>query len=131
MKHKSNMNDNTSTPIPEDPSNLFEDMLRKHRRGVAAHKASTKLLEAIMASRDTGAKSTVTLTVTLLPGADDQMMVGIQVAAKLPDEKLPSGIFWVGEDGMLLTSDPRQKELPIREVIPVGGKARETMAKQA
>lgn len=121
----------TSQATEVTPSNLFEDMLRKHRRGIAANKASQKLHEAIMASRDTGAKSSVSMTVTLTPGTDDQMTVSIQVTAKLPDEKLPGGIFWVGDDGMLLTSDPRQKDLPIREVIPVGMKAKEAMQRQA
>lgn len=115
----------------EERSNLFEDLLRKHRRGIAANKASERLHEAIIASRETGGKSEVTLKVTLTPGTDDQMTVSIQVSAKLPDEKLPGGIFWVGEDGTLLTSDPRQKELPIREVIAVGSKAREVAARQA
>jgi hypothetical protein len=59
------------------------------------------------------------------------MAITIQVSAKMPDEKLPGGIFWVADDGALLTSDPRQKELPIREVIPVGNKHREAVAKQA
>mgnify|MGYP000541241998 CR=1 FL=1 len=119
------------TPTEENPSNQFVDMLTKHRRGFALDKASTKLREALIASRDTGAKSTVTMTVTLTPGTDDQMAISIQVAAKLPDEKLPSGMFWVDDDGSLRTSDPRQKELQIREVIPVGARAIEQQAKEA
>lgn len=127
------MKDMTTKAMDEaiEPSNLFQDMLGKHRRGIAANKASVKLREAILASRDTGAKSTVTVTVTLIPGTDDQMKIEIQASNKLPDDKLPGGQFWVGEDGELLTSDPRQKELPIREVIKVGGKDREAVAKQA
>lgn len=118
-------------PVPEDDvsGNQFEDMLRRHRRGIAAHKVNQKLHEAILASRDTGAKSEVTLKVTLMPGSDDQMTVTIQVTAKMPEEKLPGGIFWVGEDGMLLTSDPKQKELPLREVIPVGMSAQPEAAR--
>jgi hypothetical protein len=46
-------------------SNAFEDMLRKHRRGIAATKASTSLREAIQASRDTGANSEVTIKIKL------------------------------------------------------------------
>lgn len=116
--------------VEENPSNQFELMLRQHRRGIAADKASRILRKALLASKDTGAKSEVTIKVTLTPGTDDQMSIGIQVTAKLPDEKLPSGMFWVGDDGELLTSDPRQKELPLREVIQVG-KPRQPMAKQA
>lgn len=105
-----------TNPTPATPSNQFVDMLTKHRRGFALDKASTKLRQALVASRDTGAKSVVTMTVTLTPGTDDQMSIGIQVSAKLPDEKLPSGMFWVDDDGNLRTNDPRQKELDLREV---------------
>ncbi len=124
------MKDKTMSEPEGIPSNLFQDMLAKHRRGFAANKASTKLREALMASRDTGAKSTVTITVTITPGTDDQMSLAIQATNKLPDEKLPGGTFWVDDDGNLMTSDPRQKELPLREVIPVGREAREAKAKQ-
>jgi len=122
--------DTTTTPAVE-PSNLFADMMSKHRRGFALNKASTKLREALIASRDTGAKSTVTVTVNITPAEDDQMTISIQAVNKLPDEKLPGGTFWVDDDGNLMTSDPRQKELPIREVIPVGREAREAAEKIA
>jgi hypothetical protein len=106
----------TTAPI-SPPGNLFTDMLARHRKGIAADKASRLLSEAITASRDTGAKSEVTLKVTLHPGTDDQMRVEIQVAHKLPQEKLPGALFWVTDEGTLATSDPRQPELPLREVV--------------
>jgi hypothetical protein len=107
----------------ETPSNLFQDLMAKHRRGFASGVASDKLREALVASRETGAKSTVTLVVTITPGVDDQCTIAIQATNKLPQEKLPGGTFWVADDGGLLTSDPRQKEFAIREVIPVGVRA--------
>jgi len=103
--------------IPAAPGNLFTDMLARHRKGLAAGEASRKLGEAIQAARDTGAKATVTLSVTLHPGTDDQMRVDIQVAHKLPQAKLPGALFWVTDEGTLATSDPRQPELPLREVV--------------
>jgi len=115
-----------TTTEPAATSNLFEDMLRKHRRGVAANKASKGLQEAIQASRDTGATSEVTLKVKLRPGSDDQMAIDIQVTTKLPQEKLPSGLFWVDDENRLHTSDPKQPELNLREVAKDEESIRET-----
>jgi len=117
------MNDNEPTREDALPSNLFQDLISKHRRGFAAQVASDKLREALCASRDTGAKSTVTLVVTIIPGIDDQATIAIHTVNKLPQEKLPGGTFWVDEHGNLLTADPKQKEFTIREVIPVGVRA--------
>jgi hypothetical protein len=115
--------DETTTPTP--PGNLFTDMLARHRKGIAAGEASRKLGEAIQAARDTGAKASMTLH----PGTDDQMRVEVQVAHKLPQEKLPGALFWVTDEGGLATSDPRQPELPLREVIRQEAPAREVAAK--
>ena len=103
--------------VTAPPGNLFTDMLARHRKGIAAGEASRKLGEAIQAARDTGAKAEVVLKVTLNPGTDDQMRVDIQVGHKLPQQKLPGALFWVTDDGTLATSDPRQPELPLREVV--------------
>jgi len=62
---------------------------------------------------------------------DDQVNITIQPTAKLPQQKLSGAVFWVDEGGKLVTSDPKQKELPIREVIRVGGQIKEAVAKEA
>lgn len=111
------MSKNTPTPEDETPaSNAFEDMLRKHRRGIVANKASDALREAIQASRDTGANSEVTLKIKLLPATGDEIAIDIQVTSKLPVEKLPAGRFWVDDECHLHTSDPKQLKLNLREV---------------
>mgnify|MGYP000170547715 CR=1 FL=1 len=105
-------------PTPTtNTSNLFEDMLKKHRRGIAANEAGRRLSEAIEACRDTGGKAELKLTVLLKSGGDDQIVVDIQVATKLPKEKLPTGLFWLGEDNSLHTSDPKQLQLPLVSVV--------------
>jgi hypothetical protein len=116
------MNKKSSTlPQEEAPSNAFSTLLNTHRRGIAGHECSTILEQAIRATIDTGAKAEMTVKVVLLPGMDDQVNITIQPTAKLPQQKLPGAIFWVDENGKLVTSDPKQKELPIREVISVHG----------
>lgn len=126
------MSKNTAAiPQEEAPSNAFSNLLNTHRRGIAGHECSTILEQAIRAAIDTGAKAEVNVKVTLLPGMDDQVNITIQPTAKLPQQKLPGAIFWVDEGGKLVTSDPKQKELPIREVIRVGGEIKEAVAKEA
>lgn len=109
-------------PQEEAPSNAFTQLLNTHRKGLAGHQCSTMLEEAIRAALDTGAKAEINIKVTILPGVEDQVNITIQPTAKLPQQKLPGAFFWVDE-GKLVTSDPKQKELPIREVIKVGAKA--------
>lgn len=100
----------------QEVSNAFEVMLRKHRRGLAAHEISKKLQEALQSSRETGSKASLTIVVTIKPTSDDQVMIDIQSDTKLPKMKLPGSMFWIGEGCSLHTSDPRQPELPLREV---------------
>lgn len=107
----------------EAPSNAFSNLLNTHRKGIAGHESSTMLERAIAAAVDTGAKSEMTIKVTIVPHIDGQVNITIQPTAKLPQQKLAGAIFWVDEDGKLVTSNPEQKELPIREVISVGGKS--------
>ena len=122
-----------TTPLNQEeaPSNAFSSLLNTHRRGIAGHECSTMLDQAIRAALDTGAKAELTVKVTVLPGMDDQVNIGIQPTVKLPQQKLAGAIFWVDEAGKLVTSDPKQKELPIREVIRVGSEIKEPVAKQA
>lgn len=112
-------------PAPAEPSNAFTSLLNTHRRGIAGHECSTQLEAAIRAALDTGAKAEINVKVTILPGMDDQVNITIQPSAKLPQQKLSGAVFWVDESGKLVTSDPKQKELPIREVIKVGGALKE------
>ena len=117
------MKKDSTIPQNEAPSNAFANLLNTHRKGIAGHESSTMLERAISAAIDTGAKSEVTIKVTIIPGMDNQVNITIQPTAKLPQQKLAGAIFWVDEDGKLVTSNPEQKELPIREVISVGARA--------
>ena len=116
--------------LPPDGSNGFEVMLRKHRKGLAAHEASAALSEAINAARITGKVAAVTVVVKIMPQNDNQVVVDIQCATKLPKAKTAPGIFWVDENNLLHDRNPDQGELnlrsvddenpdvPIREVVP-------------
>lgn len=115
----------------EAPSNAFSNLLNTHRKGLAGHECSTFLEQALAASVDTGAKSEVTVKVTIMPGPDNQVNIQIQPTAKLPQQKLAGSIFWVDENNKLVTRNPNQPELPIREVIAVGKTQEVREAKEA
>lgn len=117
------MNKKSTLPQDEAPSNAFSNLLNTHRKGLAGHECSTFLERALAAAVDTGAKSEVTVKVTIIPGADNQVNIQIQPTAKLPQQKLAGSIFWVDENNNLVTRNPNQPDLPLREVIAVGGKS--------
>lgn len=104
------------TPGEEAPANAFEHMLRTHRNGLVANKASDALNQVIEAARMRGKAASMTLTVTVKPQNDDQIILEVQCKAKLPDEKLAGALWYVDEDNRLHRSDPKQRELPLREV---------------
>lgn len=125
--------DNKSAAKPAqtiEVSNAFEVMLRKHRKGVPAHEASTALQEIISAARATDKTAEMTIKVKVKPQNDSQVILDVQVTTKLPKMSTPPGVFWVDEHNQLCTSDPNQSELnlrsveddnpdvPIREVVP-------------
>lgn len=125
----------TNTPAGKpaqtiEVSNSFEVMLRKHRKGVPAHEASTALHEIIAAARATDKVAEMTIKVKVKPQNDSQVILDVQVTTKLPKMSTPPGVFWVDENNQLCTSDPNQSEMslrftedenpevPIREVVP-------------
>ena len=109
------MKQNTTPPTDDIVSNEFANFLNQHRRGQAANEAGASLREAIVASLDTGKKATLTIKVVVEPKGDDQVQMTVDVATKLPKAPIPPSMFWV-EDGTLKKSDPKQPELPLREV---------------
>jgi hypothetical protein len=114
-----------------EPSNAFSTLLNTHRKGLAGHECSTFLERALAAAVDTGAKAEVIVKVTILPGPDNQVNITIQPTSKLPQQKLAGSIFWVDEDFKLVTRNPNQPDLPLREVIAVGQAKEVREAKEA
>lgn len=125
------MKNNSTLPQEEAPSNAFSTLLNTHRKGIAGHECSTFLERALAAAIDTGAKSEVNIKVTITPGTDNQVAIQIQPSAKLPQQKIAGSIFWVDENNKLVTRNPNQPDLPIREVISVGKTQEVREAKEA
>lgn len=101
-------------------ANSFDDLLRTHRRGAANALASRYLDQITAAVTERGGAGELTLKVKVKSAGENELRVELQVSPpKLPVEKLPEAIYWYDEDAetpRILKRDPRQGELPLREV---------------
>jgi hypothetical protein len=97
--------------------------LRDMRRGKFVDQLDKCMREATDAVRDaaqTGRKATAKVTISFTLTSHDGDALALTVADKidmtLPKEPGGSSIFFAGADGALVRSDPRQVELPLRDV---------------
>ena len=109
-------NTNTEPEQDDNVDTLLVSTLSKHRKGLVLDACSHDLRQAIAASRNTGEASKVVITIKVKPMSEDQVNLDIQCNATLPKEKLPGGVYWTDDENNLVTSDPRQAELNLREV---------------
>jgi hypothetical protein len=71
------------------------------------------------------AKGTLTLTVNLSALANGTVDVLADVKVKEPKPKRARSVFYLTKGRNLSPDNPRQQKLPLREVPPVAGKARD------
>jgi hypothetical protein len=71
--------------------------------------------EAVMASREHGAESSITLTIKLTPANGDATQISVRdsIKVKLPEPKKPNSIFYATDDGCLSRTDPNQTEMQL------------------
>lgn len=82
---------------------------------------SEALADVTAAVAETGKKGTVTLQLTVAPvgkGASGALQVTAKTAVKAPesDDATPTTVFFADDDGNLTRTDPKQLQLPLREV---------------
>jgi len=114
----------------KNPALDLADVLRDLAHGAANRQGSAKLTELIQACKSTGKKGV--LTIKLGIGVDPVTKIA-QFAAAIsttrPEPTLPGGMYYVTNDGTLVTEDPRQlkmevTQLPAQNVVSItnGGK---------
>jgi hypothetical protein len=97
---------------------LFSAWLAKQREG-ALHGELTDELAALAAAVARHEKpGTLTLKVTIKPGEDgaDYLVISDEVSAKPPQPPRSPSLFYADSDGNLSRNNPRQPQLPLREV---------------
>ena len=113
------MSDKTTTPdeIEEEPLNAFVIMLSTIRDGEAVSEASEALTEALEAAKETGKNAEVTCKIVIKPMSANQVVIKAATkVSKLPKPEIAPAVFFLDEHCCLCTSDPNQRELPLREV---------------
>lgn len=111
---------------PDAEDSKSEESLRKtftaflhEQRGGGLHGELTeKLIELVGAVMDHEKAGTLTLTVKVKPaeGSDRTVFVTDEVKAKIPEADRGSSLFFVDSRDQLTRRNPRQPELPLREV---------------
>ncbi|HXO86917.1 MAG TPA: hypothetical protein VN803_15450 [Gemmatimonadales bacterium] len=96
----------------------FSQFLVEQRSGGMHGELSDKLQELVAAVAQHDKAGTLTLTVSVKPidGRPGQYIVVDDVKVKAPEAPRGSSLFFADDHGNLSRSDPRQPELPLREV---------------
>jgi hypothetical protein len=101
----------------------FAAFVQEQRRGALHTEVSDQLAELVHACVETGKKGTLTLQITVAPTKNEEgtVLVTDDIKVKAPKPDARPAIFFTDEHGNLSRQDPRQAELPLREVP--GGRA--------
>jgi hypothetical protein len=105
--------------MSETAARPFLDLLREHRGGLTHDELSEalqELIEGVVAERKAGK---MTLELTIKPQGDGAVMVVSEVKVKPPKPADRASLFFVTPENNLVRQDPRQPNLPLREI---GGK---------
>lgn len=109
----------------------FENFLRSIDDGSIADEAASKLhvltgtLSDLVGVYGGTAKGVLTITVNLSALANGTVDVLADVKVKEPKPKRARSVFYVTKGRNLSLDNPRQQKLPLREVPPAPGKARD------
>jgi hypothetical protein len=110
----------TDTPTEDGPRvRPFAEFLQQQRRGALHGELSEQLHELLQAVKETGKAGALTVRIDIKPAAKgnaEQVVVSDTSSVKKPQAARPESVFFLDDDGNLSRSDPRQTELPLREV---------------
>jgi hypothetical protein len=109
-------------PIDEDTGEIrvrpFADVLRDLGRGKVVDEAATMLQQLATSVEETGKKGRLVLTVEIAPmkGDNGALLVHAKADLKLPASEPISAVFFTDDVGNLLRDDPRQIQIPLRDL---------------
>ena len=96
----------------------FADVLRDLGKGQVADEASVMLTDLVQAVVAYGKKGAFRLDVIVEPfkGDTTQLMVSARATIRAPEGAPVAAVFFADDKGNLHRNDPRQEQLPLREV---------------
>lgn len=100
---------------------LFSDTLNMLRFGTLNEDLGRELAGLVIACESAGKAGTLTLKLTVKPGAAGQLEIADDIAVKKPKEVKGSSLLFSTPEGNLQRQDPRQME--IEGIRQVGGQA--------
>jgi hypothetical protein len=118
----------TALEMTEGQVKPFAAFLQEHRNGLAHSEASDLLNELVQAVVETGKGGSLTMTIKVKPagkGDHKTLFVSDDIRIKKPELERSETIFFVDDQHNLRRDDPRQPQLPLREVDRATGELRE------
>lgn len=101
------------------------DTLGEINGGQFLGELTDELYAIVRQVQETRKAGSLTIKLNVKPTAKDVVSVAADFTSKKPEEGRPETTFFVGNDGSLLRKDPKQPDLPLREVpMPDRGELR-------
>lgn len=107
-------------------SRAFADVIRELAGGKVYEDLTTQLGEVVTAVLETGKVGDLSLKLSIKPNGEGSVRVLADVKHKVPTPAIGETLFFATTTGSLIRNDPRQSELPLRDV-----KAEQTPLKEA
>lgn len=106
-----------TAPAPRSFARFLEQLADGETHAEASDKLHELARELEDAAEQRGSASgTLTLKITLSTSGKGMMDVRGAVETKAPKNPSAKGVFWLDDRGNLVTENPRQAKLPLREV---------------
>lgn len=96
-------------------SRPFADVLRE-LNGETYDDLTLQLGEVVKAVIETGKSGSITLTLKIAANGKGAVTINDDVKIKIPEPPRAQTMFFATTSGSLLRTDPRQHEMPLREV---------------
>jgi len=96
--------------------NSFTEVIGNYRQGALDEQLAENLREIVAAVIDTGKVGKLTINLKVSPNGDGSVELDADVKAAVPRVTVGKALFYAEADGTLSRKDPRQPDLPLREV---------------
>lgn len=118
------MTDDDKPPTSEQPPRPFTQFLQEQRNGSLHSELSEKLQELVQAVMEHDKGGSLTLVIKIKPAGNGiNLVLSDDVQCKPPQPERPVALFYADDDGNLSRRDPRQPELPLRDINDSARKA--------
>lgn len=101
----------------------FTQFMQEQRKGALHEDLSEALAKVVQGVMETGKVGALTVSLKIKPTGDGMVQVFDDLKSKVPEHDKPGSIFFTDAAGNVTRRDPRQTELPLREVPDARGAA--------